>query len=163
MCNPIRIRHSCNHSGRKIGKKSCIYFKFIEAYNNPDSPLNAKYAKLLETCNDPESGRKLDLKYGVDIYRRECEKCSGEESCVYVDRRRRAGLVRFGWGRGERWRRERGQRSILGDDGEGTVEVEGEDNVEDRRRITLSKAKRIMRVARTNSWRKWRKRVPSRN
>jgi hypothetical protein len=118
---------------RQENRQEILHTRQIQDYNNPDSPLNAKYAKLLETCNDPESGRKLDPKYGVDIYRRECEKCSGEESYVYVDKETPCGAcalwVRQGWALEKE---EGAEINTEWDDGEGSVEVEGEDNVEDR-------------------------------
>jgi hypothetical protein len=78
MCSPVRIRYSCNHPSKQIGKKICIYAKFIKAYHNP--------------------GSQLSLKYGIDIYRKECKKCLDEET--YVDKQKLCGACALGKKRG---------------------------------------------------------------
>jgi hypothetical protein len=128
MCSPVRIRYSCNHPSRQIGKKTCIYAKFIKAYHNPGSQLSLKYAKFIAES-------KLNLKYGIDIYRKECKKCLDEET--YVDKQKLCGACSLGKKRGglrdegkrktEKKKEEKRRRRKEG----GEKKEEREDNAED--------------------------------
>ena len=68
MCQQVRVRYSCGHRGRYLGKKLCAHAQTIETYN--------------------KSNNKITLEHPIEYYNRECAKCSNEE---YLDRNRPCG------------------------------------------------------------------------